>query len=151
MNHLIAGGAQAIVSGLAGKKLEKVTGDIPYLAEKGEDVHCDIKAMVDCLRFLCEKAERDDKPFYQTVVLQPATLIPMWNESHHRNYTMALVAQSTPVQFQVVGQPIMSLTLQAGWNVLNMPPDTTWGLPSSATANVSVTYCASNAIFGNAI
>lgn len=153
MRHVITGGMQGITGGLAGKQLEKITGQSPYLADNGEALHNDIKQMVRCLEYLCHKEEdTSSKPIYDTIVLQPSTFISMNNENYHRNYNMALVAQSTVVQFKVaeLGQAF-SLTLQAGWNILNMPDYTQWALPSSATSNVTLRYCASNVLFGNAI
>jgi hypothetical protein len=153
MNRFIEGSAHAIVGGLAGNKLDKATSQSPYLAENGQQVHSDIQAMVACLQYLCHKAEDEQlKPIYQPIMLQPGTLIPMHNERTNRLYNMALVATSTSVQFKVpgLGQPF-ALTLAAGWNVLNMPDYTEWGLPSAAPNNVSVIYCASNSVFGTAI
>lgn len=151
--HVITGGTQGIVGGLAGKKLEKITGDTPYLVDNGEELHSDIKQMVRCLEYLCHKEEDNTlKPIYDTIVLQPSAFITMNNESYHRNYNMAFVTQSTPVQFKIaeLGQAF-TLTLQAGWNILNMPDFTQWALPSSATSSVTLRYCASNVLFGNAI
>lgn len=153
MRHVIAGGSQAIIGGLTGKKLEKLTGEVPYLVENGEDLHNDVKSIVECLQYICHKEEdKALKPFYEPVVLQPGALIPMHNESHNRAYNMALVSASTIVQFKVPGLgQAFSLTLQAGWNILNMPDSTEWGQPSSASGNVSLIYCSSNTQFGNAI
>jgi len=152
MNHLIAGGTQAIVGNLTGKQLDKVTGDIPYLAENGADVHRDIKTIADCMLYLCKKEDKNTKPYYERITLQPGTLIPMLNEAHDRNYNMALLSAATTVNFQVIGLgQAFSLSLMPGWNVLNMPDGTLWGLPSAAAANVSILYCASDVMFGNAI
>lgn len=153
MRHVITGGSQAIVGGLTGKKLEKLTGDVPYLAVNGEDLHRDVRSIAECLQYICHKEEdKALKPFYKPVVLQPGLLIPMHNESHNRTYNMALAATSTVVQFKVPGLgQAFTLTLQAGWNILNMPDSTEWGLPASASGNISLIYCASNSMFGNAI
>ena len=153
MKEIISGGIHGVVGGLTGNKVQQLAGAAPYLATNGEDVHCDIRSMVQCLQYLCHKEEdKAQHPYYETVLLQPGAMIPMHNESHNRAYNMALVSASTVVNFQVEGLgQAFSLTLPAGWSVLNMPDGTLWGLPSNASNNVAVKYCASNSVFGNAI
>lgn len=150
-NHIIAGGLSGIVGGITGKQVENLSK--AYFDEYGPDIHKDIKDVLGCLQYICHcQEDLILKPVYDTVVLQPGYFISMNNEKYHRAYNMALVTSSTQVQFKVpeLGAAF-TLTLQAGWNILNMPDYTQWALPSAASSNVTLRYCAGNHVFGNAI
>ncbi len=146
MNTIIAGAAAGIVGDKTGEKLYGKS----HLDEHGECVHMDLHKMLACLEHIASIGPR--APVFHRCALQIGTLVPMNNESYDRHYNVALVSASTVVQFEVIGLgQAFSLTLAAGWNILNMPEHTNWGLPSNASSNVSVLYCATDVTFGNAI
>jgi hypothetical protein len=148
MNQIITGAAGGIVGDLTGEALYGK----PHLEESGnqECLHRDIHKIVACLEHITSVSPR--APRYKRITLQPGTLVPMHNEHYDRHYNVAQVSAITPVIFEVIGLgQAYSLTLNPGWNVLNMPEQTNWGLPSNASANVSVLYCASDVLFGNAV
>lgn len=153
MKEIITGTIHGAMGSVVGGKIQGATGDVPYLDRNGHELHKDIKTMAASLQHLCHKQEDQTcPPHYEPVTLQPGTLIPMHNEDFKRNYNLALCAASVSVNFQVpsLGQAF-ALTLNAGWNVLNMPPGTYWGLPSNASGNTTVLYCATNVSYGTAI
>lgn len=144
MNEIIVGAASAIV----GDKTGEVLYGKPHLETHGECLHADIHEMKDYLRKMVGDVKR--KPIYDLVTLQPGVLVPM--DKLNRFYSVAMVSAATAINFEVIGLgQAFSLTLQPGWNVLNMPDDTRWGLPSNAANNVGVVFCATDVLFGNAI
>jgi|SRR5712672_643430 len=146
MNNIITGAAAGILGDKTGEALYG-RGHLEH-SEQQECLHCDVHAIREGIERIASQGSF--KPIYERIVLQPGILIPM--EKFDRNYNIALVSASTPVQFEVIGQgQAFTLTLAAGWNILNMPEDTRWGLPSNAAGNVSVVYCATNELFGNSI
>jgi len=146
MNTIITGATAAIVGDKAGEVLYGKS----HLDEHGECVHHDLHKIVENIERMASASPRP--PIYQRVTLQPGYLVPMDNERYDRHYNLALVSSSMQIQFEVIGlgQPF-TLTLAAGWNVLNMPEHTNWGLTSGAGSNASILYCASDHMFGNAI
>lgn len=145
MNNIITGAA----AGILGDKTGEALYGKGHLEESHnqECLHADIHAIRDCLEHL---AGRSRKAIFDRTVLQPGILIPM--DIFDRDYNVALVSVNTPVQFEVVGLgQAFTLLLAPGWNTLNMPEGTRWGLPASAKSNVSVLFCATDDLFGNAV
>ncbi len=145
MNQIIAGAA----AGILGDKTGEALYGKSHLDEHGECVHMDLHRILECLERILEHP-RTRPPVFDRITLQPGILIPM--DKLDRDYSVALVAASTPIQFEIIGLgQAFSLTLAAGWNILNMPDGTRWGLPSNAANSVGVVYCATDDIFGNSI
>ena len=145
MNNIITGA----MSGIVGDKTGEALYGKSHLDEHGECLHMDIHKMLACLEHITSVSPRS--PIYQRITLQPGALVGMNNEVYDRYYNIAFVNTATQVVFEIIGQGQATMTLVAGWNVLNMPHFTNWGLPSGATGNVNVLYCASDLMFGDAI
>ncbi len=116
--------------------------------DRWEEEHSILHRMEAHLKAIADAA-KPDQPQTQILVLQPGQFIRY--QTYGKQYTMMFVGAATQVQFNVPGVGLVTMNLNAGWNIVNLPDGTEVGLSASATSNVNVLYRASDVMYRSAI
>lgn len=135
-----------ITTGAAAGMIVDHAAEKSHLEIFGECLHSDIHDIKHAI------LSRDDKGvFYEPTTLQPGILVQLDIAKLRRKYSMVFVAETITLQFEISGLSLTNtfLTLQPGWNILNVPDGSRWGLPATAPQNISVLFAASDELFGN--
>lgn len=64
-------------------------------------------------------------------------------------YNSIFARSSTPISLKIPGIGDVAATLYAGWNQLNLPPETTIGLPANAPGQINIVFREAESAYSN--
>ncbi len=153
VNGVIAGVGAGLGANYGQKKLDQPKPDffneIAWF-ERWEESHAVLHRIEAHVKALAD-AHKPDQPKTQIIVLHPGLGSFIRYQTYGKQYTLMFAGAAVQVVFNVPGIGNVTMNLNVGWNIINLPDGTQIGLPSTATNSVNLLYRASDVMYGSAI